>query len=117
MTFEELAKQEKELDFYGLDNNFFKLDNEIYEAIEDESDGYRSYLSDIKPTTDKEAENQLIFFTNPVDQVKIVEVDDTTFEGYELVAVSDGHVWLRVGTDNYDDWYPSCIIHYTPREL
>lgn len=115
MTFDELAEKGKKLKFYGMDNNFFKLDDEIYEAIEDESDGYRSYLQEIKPTTDEEAEANLIFFQNPVDTVKIVDVTDNTFNGYEIVSVDDGHVWLKVGTDNIDDYYPSCIINYNPR--
>lgn len=116
MTFEELAQLGKQLKFYGMDNNYFKLGDEIYQAIEDPDDGYRSYLSEIKPTTEEEAEQNLIFFQNAVDTVKIVNVGDTSFTGYEIVAVEDGHVWLRVGTDNNDDYYPSCCINYRPRE-
>lgn len=117
MTFEELANQEKVLDFYGMENNFFKLDDEIYEAIEDPDDGYRSYLSEIKPTTDKEADDQLIFFQNPIDRVKIVKSTAKDFEGYDIVSVEDEHVWVRVGTDHDDSYYPSCVINYNPREL
>ena len=116
MTFQELAEQGKVLDFYGMDNNFFKLDDEIYQAIEDESDGYRSYLQEIKPVTEEEAEQNLIFFQNPVDRVKIIDVSDGSFEGYEIVAIEDKHIWVRVGTDNTDDYYPSCCIQYNPRE-
>lgn len=115
MTFEELAKAGKQLKFYGMDNNFFKLDDEIYEAIEDEADGYRSYLSEIRPTTEEEAEENLIFFQNPVDIVKIVDVSNDTFSGYDIVSVEDDHLWLQVGTVNVDDYYPCCVIHYSPR--
>lgn len=27
----------------------------------------------------------------------------------------DGHVWLRIGTDNTDDYYPSFVFFYQPR--
>ena len=117
MTFEELAKLEKHLKFYGMDNNFFKLDDEIYEAIEDEGDGYRSYLQEIKPISEEEADQNFIFFQNPVDIVKIVDVSNNSFTGYDIVSVEDGHLWLQVGTDNIDDYYPSCVIHYNPRAM
>lgn len=117
MTFEELAEKGKKLKFYGMDNNYFKLDDEIYEAIENPDDGYRSMLEEIKPISEEEAEQNLIFFQNPVDTVKIVDISDTSFTGYELVSTDDGHVWLRVGTDSVDDYYPCCIIEYTPREM
>ena len=86
MTFDELAKEERELDFYGMENNYFKLDDEIYEAIEDENDGYRSYLEEIRPTTDAEADSKLIFFQNPVDRVKIVVTGEPNFDGYDIVV-------------------------------
>jgi hypothetical protein len=116
MTFEELAEQKKVLDFYGMDNNFFKLDDQIYQAIENESDGYRSYLGEIKPISDEEADSNFIFFQNAVDRVTIVDVSNETFHGYEIVAIEDKHTWVRVGTDNVDDYYPMCIIWYHPRE-
>jgi hypothetical protein len=31
-----------EHDFYGIDFNHFKLDDTVYEILEDECDGYRS---------------------------------------------------------------------------
>ncbi len=115
MTFQELVDQKRELDFYGMDGSFFKLDDDIYEAVEDPSDGYRSYLDEIKSIPEQEADSNFIFFQNVIDRVKIVQYN-ATFTGYEIVSVEDGHVWVRVGTDNMDDYYPYCRIEYHPRE-
>ena len=46
-------KEGKVYRFYGVDNNCFKLDNSVLEAVEDESDGYRSYLATVE-LADKE---------------------------------------------------------------
>lgn len=112
MTFNDLVG--KKLGFYGMDNNFFKLGRAVFEAVEDESDGYRSYMEDISTITDPKKLKSLIFFKKPVDTVKVVRLEGG-FEGYELVA-DDGHVWAKIGTDNADDWYPWCVIEYYPRE-
>lgn len=92
--------------FYGVDGNCFKLGPTVYEAIEDPSDGYRSCLETIQ-VRDKE---DLIF---PRRSFAVVRVEsDPTLEGYRLVDVEDGHVWLRVGTSYADDYYPLFTFTY-----
>ncbi len=65
MNFDELIGEE--LKFYGVDNNRFCLKyggrKTIFEAIEDENDGYRSCLGavEIRPEVDKS-----IFYQLPV---------------------------------------------------
>jgi RNA-splicing ligase RtcB len=62
--------------------------------------------------------DNLIFFRRAVDKVKVVVADigESNFEGHEIVSTKDGHVWVRLGTDNSDDYYPWCVITYSPRE-
>lgn len=96
---------------YGVDNNFFKLGKKVYEANEDESDGYRSYLGSIK-LSDKKS---LIFFKQPIAKVKIVEVNGNPFDGYHFVD-SSGHIWLEIGTDGNDDYYPWFVFKWNPKE-
>lgn len=103
------------LKFYGVDNNRFKLGPDVFEAQEDPSDGYRSYLG----TVAKVAEPGDVFFRKPLDTVTAREVDHVKrgnyyFDGYELLG-KDGHVWLRFGTDNVDDYYPFFVFEYTPK--
>lgn len=108
----------KAMAFSGVDNNQFKLDGVIYEALEDPSDGYRSYMSTVVAATSTAG----IFFPNPIDVVYVVEDksqpqgNDSPNEGYKLVSILTGHVWLEFGTEYGDSYYPSFYFRYTPAE-
>jgi hypothetical protein len=104
----------KEFDFYGVDGNCFKLDDFIYEAIEDDEDGYRSHLEGLEDVTNKY--NNLVFFKTPIAKVKCVIMDDEycdTFKGIHFID-NNNHVWLKVGTDHSDDYYPWFVFQYEP---
>jgi len=117
MNFDEMVDQPFE--FYGIDNNQFRLGKldtgelVTFEAMEDENDGYRSYLGSIEVIDSSES----IFFQTPVALVRIAKSEkaDTFFEGYYLVDVADDHVWLTFGTDNNDDYYPYFTFRYEPK--
>jgi len=94
------------VDFHGVDCNTFCVTTDdgeriAFEAVEDESDGYRSMLEEVKQTS----LDGNIFFDQSVARVTVTEAEERGFNGYELTD-EDGHVWLRVGTDNCDDYYP-----------
>jgi len=104
-----------EWDFYGVDSNSFCLgsgDTKVtLEAIEDESDGYRSYFGcfSVSPVGK-------VFFRSPLARVRARETEHgggyNKFRGWELVDVASGHVWLRVGTEGHDDYYPCFTFEY-----
>lgn len=100
--------------FSGVDNFCFCLvvDGKriAFEAVEDEADGYRSMLQEVLQVPLKGR----IFFRKPIVNVFVVEATGGGFEGYDLVDAS-GHRWLRLGTDNADDYYPVFTFQYTPR--
>lgn len=96
--------------FYGVDNNMFKIDDKIWEAIEDADDGYRSMLGVVEEVADSG-----IFFRNPIALVGIKCIDDDFHTGYALIDIEDDHTWLVFGTDNTDDYYPSFFFNYTPK--
>lgn len=97
-------------DFFGVDGDLFKLDAVVYEASEDPSDDYRSYLESIVVVPAPDA----IFFAMPVARVKVVDAGNV--EGWRLVD-EGGHCWLEVGTDYSDDeYYPCYVFRYTPKE-
>ena len=96
-------------DFYGVDCKSFKLNNCVFEAIEDDEDGYRSCMTDILVKDDTKG---LIFFETPLARVCVDEVTNEHFEGYELADIKDGYVWLRLGTDDIDDYYPLFVFFY-----
>lgn len=107
-----------EADFFGVDNNYFKLDGCVFEAVEDPDDGYRSCMEEVRM---KDSSAGLIFFQTPLALVRVTEEVNglghryNDFAGYALVDVMDGHVWLIFGTDEADDHYPSFTFDYFPK--
>lgn len=110
MDFNELVGTEQ--NFYGVCDTHFKLGNVVWNAIEDENDGYRSYLDSIEET--KPA--GLVFTQTPLARVKIEKYDISTADGFRLIDIADGHKWLEVGTENTDDYYPWFSFVYAPKE-
>lgn len=93
--------------FYGAHSNVFKLGRTCYEAVEDESDGYRSMLDYVQ-----EVPNPGGFFDKAIAKVRVEEDPNESF--YKLVDVKSGHVWLTFGTNHADDYYPMFTFDYTP---
>jgi len=100
-----------EADFYGVDLNKFKLDDMVWEAIEDEDDGYRSLLDTVMRRDCADG----IFFAQSLARVRVIESDDGYNEYYRLIDVADGHCWLEFGTQDYYDYYPCFRFEYTPK--
>lgn len=130
-------------DFYGVDNNAFCIGvngaRMALEAIEDPSDGYRSYFGCFRTE-----EVGRIFFGQPIARVtllegglservhcycedekelgesgksvcsKHLEAQKDNFNGWILKDVDTGHVWLTVGTDYADSYYPFFTFRYEP---
>lgn len=112
MKFDTLVGQV--LPFYGVDNNCFKIGEWVFEAVEDENDGYRSMMDEVREIT---TPSGLIFFRDPVAMVKVSTVFDvaSSMVGYALDDES-GHRWLLFGTENYDDYYPCFIFSYAAKK-
>lgn len=112
MNFKELLN--KRVDFYGVDNNCFCVGYRgkryAFEALEDENDGYRSMLDEIARVPIKGH----IFFHTPVARVFVQS--EAEIDGYKLVDTRGGHVWLRMGTDHRDDYYPTMVFDYQPKQ-
>jgi hypothetical protein len=113
---------DKYVPFYGVDNNFFKLGDQVYEVQEDENDGYRSALGAIL-VTDKGTYRHN-FFSKPVVEVKAEPSDRRAHDKDQIYGSDndlirlvdrDGHVWLEFGTINCLDYYPSFNFEYVPK--
>ena len=97
---------------------YFKLDDIIYKASEDPSDGYRSYLNDLEICDDYKIKNKF----EPQKVICEMVPDD---EGYftqknNILDIKNYHtnkIILSIGTHHYDDWYPSCVTDYRPENL
>ena len=108
----------KKVGFCGVDNNTFCLSIDerrvAFEAVEDESDGYRSMLEEVREVP---LEGR-VFFKRSIADVHVESLDSDReapgdFKGYALKDAS-GHTWLKIGTDYADDYYPCFIFEYTP---
>lgn len=109
-----------EVNLYGADGCFFCVGRGrkrvVYEVREDESDGYRSSMQDlvIADGTGK------VFSSAPIAKAKLreapahVEGDSRVYDGWEFVD-KGGHVWLRFGTENSDDYYPWFSFDWFPK--
>lgn len=121
-SFDFLAQEAFTAPFFGVDHNCFKLGERVFEAVEDESDGYRSCLGSVEVR----APNGKVFFPNPIDTVYLSRVSEPVdpkgheyvdgFDLYRLTSIDDGHVWLEFGTENVNDYYPGFVFRYHPRK-
>jgi hypothetical protein len=109
---DELVKSGRPVDFYGVDCNVFCIGKSgerfAFEAVEDENDGYRSMLEELRPVP----VDGHIFSKTPI--ARVVVEDCPELSGYRLRQAAAPHVWLELGTDYSDDYYPMFIFRYTP---
>jgi hypothetical protein len=102
------------MDFYGVDNHSFRvgrgIDVRTFEAMEDEDDGYRSFMGAVERRADG------VFFARPVSKVSLRKEANRYYRDYPMYELVDetGHVWLRFGTDTTDEYYPFFVFDYSP---
>lgn len=93
----------------------FVLDDVQYLAFEDDNDGYRSQMGALFS-----APGAGCLWSPDYIQRDVVCRHVTTSQygdGADILEVIDaknGHLWMRVGTDNIDDYYPSFIADWFP---
>ena len=105
----------------GVCANCFKLvteegDERVFEALEDEQDGYRSSLAEVREVTDPVQLSALTFSPSPYATVIGSHYSGDDFEGIMLVDETDDHVWLQIGTEKLDDYYPCFIFSYAAKD-
>jgi hypothetical protein len=101
----------REFDFYGVNNESFALDGEVYTAVEDHDDGYRSYMETV---VCEHCLMTMVFPRHCLARVRVLDLSNTDEEGYRLVDVDTGHAWLEFGTCHADNYYPYFFFTYTP---
>jgi len=92
----------------------FVLDSKTYKAIEDLSDGYRSYLANLEVTSEE--------ITNVFSPQEVVGkmMEDNTHcvnDVIQFIDTTTGKTVLEIGTENTDDYYPYCIMRWYPENL
>lgn len=104
---------------YDKDCIVWGMDGKIYMAIEDINDGYRSSLGLIFVADGDMYE--LSSYPEFINRNVIVRhVTKSEYYGVsdivEFIDIETGHLWMRLGTDNIDDYYPSFIAQWYPME-
>lgn len=99
--------------YHCTEANTFILDKYKLEALEDESDGYRSMLSHVQVLDDNFISKEGAYLAT----VEVVEEEDTNcdFSGYYIRDVNTGHHWYKIGTNNHDYYYPLFEFYYNPQ--
>jgi hypothetical protein len=103
-----LSGVEFDLDNPTSNGVYFSLDNVVYFAEEDDPDGLRSSLGNITITSRKKLKNSF------EEQKVIIEVKDEMLIMYDDVT---GKLVFELGTDNTDEYYPLCIMRFTPENM
>lgn len=94
----------------------WEMDNKVYMVFEDNNDGYRSEAG---PLFVADGPAYRLWSPDYIHRDVVGRhVTKGDYSGHadilELIDVETGHVWLRVGTDNVDDYYPSFVAVWTP---
>lgn len=92
----------------------FTLDDITYMAVENPSDGYRSYCDDLVVV------NESCLTKLPNIEVMCCHITECGYGNGDLldfIDANNGKRFLRIGTENVDDYYPCCVFDYTPENL
>lgn len=115
-VFPTLPKEFDELKGDGSSCIIFTLDDVNYAVIEDESDGYRSSMKEIKIVRSVPVKN--IF-----EACRVTCRDTSSSHNssagslVQFVDVDTNEVVLEVGTNNDDDYYPSFVSRFNPKAM
>jgi len=108
---------EKSTEEYYQDANTmaFEMDGKVYLVREDPDDGYRSSMKDIEEV-DIKVINQF-----PPCKVKGRRRKNSEYgeknDVIDFYDVVTGLVVLAIGTENIDDYYPSYVAYFDPRNM
>ena len=92
----------------------FMLDGKCYKIEEDPSDGWRSYAKDVEEYHEEMSRRCILPYT-----IKAVcYMDDNPDNNIlKFMDVENGKIFLLIGTEHTDDWYPLCRFEYTPENI
>jgi len=86
----------------------FFMDGKTFTAVEDPDDGYRSFLEGIYV-----GPNNKYLLAPPINrEVRATHEDSDQRDLLTITDIETGHVWLEIGTEDTDDWYPYCVMHW-----
>jgi hypothetical protein len=87
----------------------FRIDGKVYTAVEDPEDGYRSSMGELYVSDDDKISNSFA----PCEVFGCLAGRDIL----ELIDCETWKVVLRVGTDWYDEYYPTFVDEWYPQNM
>lgn len=92
----------------------FMLDGNCYKVDEDPSDGWRSYAKDVEEYHGTMSRRCILPY--PIKVVCSVDVNNSN-NILNFIDAENGKVFLSIGTERTDDWYPQCRFYYCPENI
>ena len=92
----------------------FTIDGITYMALEDPDDGYRSYMNELEIVEEpcKIKLPNILVCCHMKGDGEWAKNDILIF-----VDIENGKTILEIGTENYDDFYPYCVLNYYPENM
>ena len=90
----------------------FNLDGNTYAAVEDPDDGYRSYLSELRVLPSCACAQNI-----PDIEVFCMMDEGDDRDVLEMRDIANAKIVLRIGTEDTDDYYPYCVMEYSPENF
>lgn len=98
-------------DIADTNATIIRISNKNYVFIDDPSDGWRSYCRDILET------DIIPKYSIPDAKVRIEMSNRSAFVGINIIDETTNLTVLEIGTNYSDDYYPCCVMSYTPENL
>lgn len=101
----------------GAINIIFCIDGVTYLAQEDLDDGYRSYMDELK-VSEKPCKNT--FEPQEVICEHVNKSESWLGEDSDILLIKNaktGELILKIGTEDVNDYYPSCVMEYHPENM
>ena len=92
----------------------FMLDGNCYKIEEDPDDGWRSYAKDVEEYHGEMSRRCILPYP-----IKVICCMDDNPENtiLKFMDAENGRVFLSIGTEHSDDWYPCCRFEYHPENI
>lgn len=92
----------------------FMLDGNCYKIEEDPSDGWRSYAKDVEEYHGEMSRKCILPY--PIKVFCYMD-DNPNKKILKFMDAENGKIFLLLGTDHTDDWYPYCRFEYNPENI
>lgn len=109
-----IPRSKNDYSYYDANAFLFILDGITYKAIENPDDGYRSYLKDLETTDEK------VSYTFSPQKVIGKMMKSGVYgknDGIQFFDSITDKLVLEIGTKDYDDYYPCCILNWYPENM